>query len=335
MSRLIVLLCAALLCKAALAAENETATHNKHEFSYTVGSVDPPGPDRWYTVYDLEAKVDWTQCSGKDQSPINIAGAKPSNHASMLQLEVLADGCEPSKLVADEEHMSWRVEEVGKCKDNKTSSVTFQGTTYNVKQFHFHSPSEHTFGGGYFDAEMHVVHQSEDGKYLVIGVMLSTSVAFSNNTLIGQFWDSFLQEKGNETVAMNETLLQTETKSNETSVSASQNETLSQTETKDNETSASTSFNETLSDSEAQSNETNVSASLNETESKAENSSQSARHINPYDIVFSATNSFYHYNGSLTTPGCNEGKSSSLLLSLCRCVFLLAVLFASCVWCGV
>ena len=29
---------------------------------------------------------------------------------------------------------------------------------YELKQFHFHAPSEHTFNGSYYDLELHLVH---------------------------------------------------------------------------------------------------------------------------------------------------------------------------------
>ena len=43
------------------------------------------------------------------------------------------------------------------------------GKTYTFKQFHFHTPSEHTFKGKHFPMEAHFVHQAEDGTLAVIG----------------------------------------------------------------------------------------------------------------------------------------------------------------------
>ncbi|MDZ7648146.1 MAG: carbonic anhydrase family protein [Cytophagales bacterium] len=42
------------------------------------------------------------------------------------------------------------------------STFTFAGKTYNLKQFHFHTPSEHTIDGKNLPMEMHMVHQSDD-----------------------------------------------------------------------------------------------------------------------------------------------------------------------------
>ena len=42
---------------------------------------------------------------------------------------------------------------------------------YNVLQFHFHSPSEHTFDGDHYDLEMHIVHQNaEKTEYAVVAI---------------------------------------------------------------------------------------------------------------------------------------------------------------------
>ena len=55
--------------------------------------------------------------------------------------------------------------------------LSYQSTQYNLVQIHFHTPSEHTFGGGYYDAEAHLVHQNplNTKQYLVLGVMLQAS----------------------------------------------------------------------------------------------------------------------------------------------------------------
>jgi carbonic anhydrase len=50
--------------------------------------------------------------------------------------------------------------------------VTVGGTRYDLVQFHFHTPSEHKFGGRNTPLEMHLVHRSAEGKLLVVGVPL-------------------------------------------------------------------------------------------------------------------------------------------------------------------
>jgi carbonic anhydrase len=48
---------------------------------------------------------------------------------------------------------------------------------YQLVQFHFHAPSEHTIGGVQYDAELHLVHTNDIGETTVIGVLLTRSIA--------------------------------------------------------------------------------------------------------------------------------------------------------------
>ena len=54
----------------------------------------------------------------------------------------------------------------------------------------FHSVSEHTIGGGYFDAEVQLVHKSLiTGKNsLILSIFLQSSAHSSNNVLLDQLW---------------------------------------------------------------------------------------------------------------------------------------------------
>jgi carbonic anhydrase len=44
--------------------------------------------------------------------------------------------------------------------EGKGSSTIVNGKEFALKQFHFHSPSEHTIDGEYFPLEMHMVHEA-------------------------------------------------------------------------------------------------------------------------------------------------------------------------------
>ena len=49
--------------------------------------------------------------------------------------------------------------------------VVVDGKKFNLIQFHFHTPSEHTINGKHYPLEGHFVHKSKDGEYLVIAIM--------------------------------------------------------------------------------------------------------------------------------------------------------------------
>ena len=51
------------------------------------------------------------------------------------------------------------------------SSIEIDGIIFDLKQFHFHTPSENMIEGKHFPLEAHFVHASKDGKLAVIAVM--------------------------------------------------------------------------------------------------------------------------------------------------------------------
>ncbi|HTS82666.1 MAG TPA: carbonic anhydrase family protein [Myxococcaceae bacterium] len=59
------------------------------------------------------------------------------------------------------------------------NSITYGGTRYELLQFHFHTPSEHTLNGHAAPMEAHFVHKSADGKLAVVGVLLKQGTAAS------------------------------------------------------------------------------------------------------------------------------------------------------------
>ena len=52
------------------------------------------------------------------------------------------------------------------------SRIYIDGTAYQLLQFHFHAPSEHTVAGQLFDMEMHLVHKSDEGNLAVVGLLI-------------------------------------------------------------------------------------------------------------------------------------------------------------------
>ena len=60
------------------------------------------------------------------------------------------------------------------------SSITYNGKIYHLKQFHFHTPSEHTVDGKHSLMEIHLVHQADDESLAVIGVLVKEGKHNSN-----------------------------------------------------------------------------------------------------------------------------------------------------------
>lgn len=57
------------------------------------------------------------------------------------------------------------------------SSITVDGQTFNLLQFHFHTPSENTVDGQFFPMEAHLVHGDKDGNLAVVGVLFNEGAA--------------------------------------------------------------------------------------------------------------------------------------------------------------
>ena len=57
-------------------------------------------------------------------------------------------------------------------------------------QYHIHTPSEHTFSGYQADLEIHFVHQGDDGKYTVIGILCDES---NDPNFENQFWTQLIK----------------------------------------------------------------------------------------------------------------------------------------------
>lgn len=114
------------------------------------------GPDFWG-----ELNPEFATCtSGKSQSPIDLVGAEdadllnPEFHYDPVPLNLLNNGHTVQVPYAP------------------GSYIVLEGTRYNLLQFHFHSPSEHTVKGQQEIAELHLVHQNEAGELAVVAVLL-------------------------------------------------------------------------------------------------------------------------------------------------------------------
>lgn len=73
------------------------------------------------------------------------------------------------------------------------STIAFDGTQYELKQFHFHSPSEHLLNERQYPLEAHFVHQTASGQLLVVGVFFKVGV---ENAELAKIWRSAPAHEG-------------------------------------------------------------------------------------------------------------------------------------------
>lgn len=137
------------------------------------------GPAHWG---DLSEK--FIACKeGKSQSPIDISNTVKT---SLKEIEFHYKKS-PLRVINNGHSIQVNYE--------KGSYVKINGKKYNLLQFHFHSPSEHTVNGKAYPMEAHFVHKSDEGKIAVIGIFMQKG---KKNDLIQSIWDYIPHKVGKE-----------------------------------------------------------------------------------------------------------------------------------------
>lgn len=142
------------------AAGGADAAHGKTKWAYE-GET---GPAVWGTL-----SQEYSTCStGMSQSPIDIKKFQP------IGLEDITFNYQPEGMkVVNNGHTIQANIDAG-------SSITLDSVTFNLLQFHFHTPSEHTLLGRALPMEMHLVHKDADGNLAVVGVLINVGAANAN-----------------------------------------------------------------------------------------------------------------------------------------------------------
>ena len=133
-------------------------------------------PAHWGYSGD-EAPAKWVSLSpaysacgeGKSQSPINLVSGDFGSGGSKLNFEYKSS----SLKIAHHQHVDDIIDNghTIQVTVEEGSTVMINDKTYHLKQFHFHTPSEHTVDGKHSPMEIHLVHQADDESLAVIGVL--------------------------------------------------------------------------------------------------------------------------------------------------------------------
>jgi carbonic anhydrase len=133
----------------------------------------PPSPTAHWTYEGEEGPSHWGELdstyelcgTGKSQSPIDLAAPSEQDLANIVF------HYQPSAVnILNNGHTVQVNYDAG-------SYIELDSTRYDVAQFHYHAPSEHQIDGRSFAAELHLVHQSADGKLAVVGLLLQEGSA--------------------------------------------------------------------------------------------------------------------------------------------------------------
>jgi carbonic anhydrase len=163
-SRLALASFAFLACSAAFAA-GDHAGHGS-EWSYEGAN----GPSAWGRL-----KAEFGACAGRsNQSPIDIAGTIDAV-LPPIRMRYAPGGTE----VVNNGHTVQANFRPG-------SAITVDGIEFELKQFHFHAPSENRVTGKSYPLEAHLVHADKDGNLAVVAVFFAEG---ASNRTIGAVWD--------------------------------------------------------------------------------------------------------------------------------------------------
>jgi carbonic anhydrase len=114
------------------------------------------GPAHWGDL-----SPDYVLCgTGQSQSPIDIPSSAPTNPAD------LGMAYQPSAVNIFNNGHTIEVEY------DHGSTLTVDGSDYQLLQYHLHAASENTVDGNHYPMEVHFVHQNAEGRLAVIGVFL-------------------------------------------------------------------------------------------------------------------------------------------------------------------
>jgi carbonic anhydrase len=146
----------------------DTKEPSKHTTAHW-GYVGEHSPVHWGDI-----KEEYKLCSnGKMQTPINIIATKDIDikpidfNYNALSKSLINNGHSIQVNIKD------------------GSFIKIDNIEYNLKQFHFHTPSENNINSVEYPLEAHFVHKSKDGKLAVVAVMFKEGKA---NLILEKIW---------------------------------------------------------------------------------------------------------------------------------------------------
>ncbi len=137
------------------------------------------GPQHWGSL-----KPEYALCgSGKNQSPVDLVSVI---EADLPKIDF--DYTTSAKDILNNGH-TVQVNYTG------GSTIEVDGTRFELKQFHFHAPSENVINGKSFPMEGHLVHADSEGHLAVVAVMFEQGPA---NATIAKLWKQMPKNAGDD-----------------------------------------------------------------------------------------------------------------------------------------
>ncbi len=151
------------------AAADEHDAADEHAVSWTYHG--DGGPESWAGI-----SPEFAVCgSGTEQSPIDLSGASTSDLPTL--------GFDYPMASDEVQHNGHTVVAT----PTSAGFATLTGGPYQLLQYHFHTPSEHTIDGESYPIEMHLVHSNEEGGLAVVGILFEEG---DENEVLGTVLDA-------------------------------------------------------------------------------------------------------------------------------------------------
>lgn len=139
------------------------------------------GPEHWGDLTE-----EFETCSkGMNQSPIDIV---VDVHSNLPKLEF-----EYYRTPINEINNGHTIQQ--NIPPGSFLRIPERNVSFELKQFHFHSPSEHTVNGESYAMEIHFVHADDEGALAVVGVLVKEG---EEHPVLSKLW-SFMPEHAGET----------------------------------------------------------------------------------------------------------------------------------------
>lgn len=136
------------------------------------------GPENW-----AKLSPEYGTCAGKNQSPINIDGLIESE----LKPIAFNYGSGTTEILNNGHTVQVNAQ--------PGSSISIDGIVFELKQLHFHAPSENLIKGKSFPIEAHLVHADKDGHLAVVAVMFEEGKA---NKALEKAWAQMPKHAGDK-----------------------------------------------------------------------------------------------------------------------------------------
>jgi carbonic anhydrase len=140
-------------------------------------------------------KSDWLLCvDGRRQSPIDLA-APVESELPAIAVDTLS---EHEVEILNQNEVLEQLDNGHTVQVNAflPDALQVDDKAYSLRQFHFHSPSEHTVDGTHFPMEIHFVNEADDGSLAVLGLLVSEG---AENPAIESLWESLPEAHGDST----------------------------------------------------------------------------------------------------------------------------------------